>query len=305
MLFQSATFISQSVTSDQNGMYRFPHLSSGQYELTVRKADFEEVRREVKLYAGESPDLSVLLPASEKKATSLDQTLTFDASSSLSPAAAQGTHLLSPDGGDGPSAVLGGLDAVQQFRIMNNYQPGPSAWMQNFRHPGSGMVHGSLYGMLGDRFVGSNRLQSPFQLPLVAYGAGFGGAFQHDRSSYFAAFDRDSLDQRRLVAASGKSVDGAFRLPESANAPVTSSQFLARIDHRLSERDSLYLRYKRFQMSGNSPQGDPQLPQLGLTMSQQEASIGNTYTVSPNTVNETRGRFIAGSAQVPSGLATS
>lgn len=58
---QSETKLAQSANTDAEGRFRFPYLRVGRYELTIQKAGFAELRRDMTLAIGSAYELPVTL----------------------------------------------------------------------------------------------------------------------------------------------------------------------------------------------------------------------------------------------------
>jgi hypothetical protein len=188
------------------------------------------------------------------------------------------------------SISMAAPDTIQEFREIAVYQPATQLSTLGF-------LHGDIYGLSGNSLANWNAVQAPVNLPLTEYGAALGG--HANRNTYFLTLDRERLGlpaDASLLKALGGRVESPAEGASSRN-PATSSQFLARLDHRFSERDTTDLRLSRSTVTGWGPRaGTP-----GLKATQLNATIGNTIALSPSTVNETKGQFIAGAVQVPAG----
>jgi Carboxypeptidase regulatory-like domain/TonB dependent receptor len=161
----------------------------------------------------------------------------------------------------------------------------------------SGLLHGDIYGLSGNSLANWNAVQAPVSLPLTEYGAALGG--HANRSAYFLSLDRERLGlpaDASLLKALGGRVESPAEGASFRNSG-TSSEFLARLDHHFSERDTTDIRLSRATVTGWGPRaGTP-----GLKATQQNATIGNSIAISPSTVNETKGQFITVAVQVPAG----
>ena len=279
-MLESETLTSQSVTSDRNGRFLLIHLAEGQYEVTVHQANYTDMIRTVAVHAGADADLSLSMAATDGRTAVQRGQLALE-----SPRRAAEDDLKDED-------------AIQEFRMFAPVDLPATELLTS----GFGLLHGEIYGLSGNSLAGWNALQAPLKLPLTEYGAALGGSTNHNRNAYSLAIDRERLgltaDSSLLKALGGRvDADGSRDTTQSLRNPVTASQFLARLDHRFSERDSANLRYSLSsvadaELRANAP---------GLKATQQSGAIDNSVTISPSTVNETKGQFIAVSAQVPGG----
>jgi hypothetical protein len=242
---ESQTLTSQSVISDGNGSFRFAHLPSGQYEITVHHLNDKDMTKTVTVHAGDTVDVSI---------------------------------------------SMGAPDTTQEFREIAGNRPATQLSTLGF-------LHGDIYGLSGNSHANWSAVQAPVSLPLTEYGAALG--VHANRNAYFLSLDRQGLGlpaDASLVKALGGRVESPAEGAPFRNS-ATSSQFLARLDHRFSERDTTDIRLSRSTVSGWGPRaGTP-----GLKATQQNATISNTIALSPGTANETKGQFIAGTVQVPAG----
>lgn len=290
-VLESETLTSQSVTSDRNGSFRFAHLAEGQYEVTVHQVNDKDILRTVAVHAGVDADLSLSmaaidgLPAVQRGQWVLESPR----------GSAERDSLLLPDA---PLGDFQGEDAIQEFGMVARVNR-PAA---DLLTSGFGFLHGEIYGLSGNSSAGWYAPQTLVKLPLTDYGAALGGRVNHNRSAYFLGIDRERLGltaDSSLFKALGGRVDagGSPDAAQSSRTPVTASQFLARLDHRFSERDSADVRYGRSSVGGEGLRASAP----GLEVTQHSGSIENSVAISPSTVNETRGQFTAVNAQVPGG----
>src|SRR5262249_13363252 len=139
------------------------------------------------------------------------------------------------------------------------------------------------------------------------YGASFGGPITHDRTFYFANFEQRSLNQSGLITIAPADVDTInARLAASGYqgaristglypSPVHNTNFLAKLDHQFRANDQFSVRYSLYDAHSNNSRGAGALNAVtasaGLDNTDQTVAAGNVLTLSPRTVNETRGQF--------------
>lgn len=289
---ESETLTSQSVTSDRSGSFRFVHLAEGQYEVTVHRVNYNDTIRTVAVHAGAAADLSISMAATDRPPAVQRGQLVLE--SPRDPA--EPGPLLLADAPVGDFQDEGaGLSGMQEFRMIAGVNQPARLFTSGF-----GSLHGEIYGLSGNSPASWNEGQVPVKLPLTEYGAALGGRINHNRNAYFLGLDRQRLglpaDSSLLKALGGK-VDADGSPAESSRNPVTSSQFLARLDHQFSERDSANIRYSRSSVDGEGLRAVAP----GLKATQQSGTIDSSIAISPSTVNETKGQFIAVNAQAPGG----
>jgi len=299
----------RSTLSDADGTFRFSALPDGAYAVTVRKAGFRNASETADLSSGHRVDLSITLALDgnqpkmqvrheNQPAIRITRPVVLGISDqNPQPLPANLQMLLDSPGignvagtADDIQAATTGLAAVQEFRLMQDY--GGTALMSAISRPG--MLHGSLYGMIGYSPLPEAGRLGNVQLPVQQYGASLGAGTGNN--SWFASYDQHVLDRRQLLS---EMLADPSALHRSDPRSLTSSTLLTRFDHRFSDRDSIDLRYDRAGMRGNPLDGTG--PVQGLNMDQQMLSAENTLTLSPSTINRTEGQFIAGNLQLPAG----
>jgi len=77
--------------------------------------------------------------------------------------------------------------------------------------------------------------------------------------------------------------------------PVHNNNFLAKVDHQFSQKDESSLRYSLYNVDSRNSRGAGGLnaasASAGLNDTDQTIAASNILTLSPRTVNETRGQF--------------
>jgi hypothetical protein len=139
------------------------------------------------------------------------------------------------------------------------------------------------------------------------YGAGLGGPVIRDRTLYFANYERRQLNQSGLVTIPPANVDAinarldAVGYPGAEIStgiypnPVHSTNFLAKVDHHLSDTDQFGIRYSLYDVHSANSRGAGGISapsaSAGLDDTDHIIAASNVWTLSPRTVNETRGQF--------------
>src|SRR5262249_1196996 len=122
-----------------------------------------------------------------------------------------------------------------------------------------------------------------------------------------ANFEQRILNQSGLVTIAPSNVDTinarfaalGFQGPRLSTGlysnPVHNSNFLGKVDHRFSVRDEFALRYSLYDVHSETAGGGGGLNALGATagfdITEHTVAASNILTLSPRTVNETRGQF--------------
>jgi hypothetical protein len=218
------------------------------------------------------------------------------------------------DDAAGLSGIFYGLDVVQEFQVVTSGGQAElgralGGYINMVTKSGGNTVHGGAYGYLrNQRFNAANAL-SHTALPLTQaqYGASLGGPIVRDRTFYFANFEQRELNQSGLITISPDNVDainarlaaiGYQGSPISTGLfpnPVHNTNFLAKLDHEFSADDQFTARYSLYTVHSDNSRGAGALSAAsaaaGLDDTDQTIAISNVATLSPRTVNETRGQF--------------
>ncbi|HTW79965.1 MAG TPA: TonB-dependent receptor [Terracidiphilus sp.] len=166
--------------------------------------------------------------------------------------------------------------------------------------------HGQVNGFLGSIPILAPDATLRDVLPVSELGGSLGGSIGWGRSSYFVSLDQFGMSQRKMLSflTSMRAQTGNDSLPVNLN-PAASGTFVARADHQFSQRDSAYAQFNRDNLRSYSLRPDAKLNVPGLAtdigISQQTAAVGNTVTISPNTLDETKAQFISSDVQLPAG----
>jgi hypothetical protein len=219
--------------------------------------------------------------------------------------------LSASDDAAGLSGITFGVDAVEQFQVVTG---GGQAELGRalggvvnvVTRSGTNTLHGSSYGYFrDDTFNGRNALTNT-KLPMdqQQFGASLGGPLVRNRTFYFANAERRVLDQTGLTAitdANLAAINGRLNqvgyqgLPVTTGIypnPVHSTNVLGKIDHQLSGGDQLSVRYALYDVISSNARGAGTLNapsgSTGIDNRDQSIAVANVWTISPNTVNETR-----------------
>jgi hypothetical protein len=215
------------------------------------------------------------------------------------------------DDAAGLSGITFGVDALEQFQVVTGGGQAElgralGGYVNVVTRSGTNAVHGSLYGFFrNDAFNGENALTGQ-TLPMdqEQFGFSLGGPVRRNRTFYFTNVERKVLDQTGVVAITPGNVDVInARLNQAAYPgmpvttgiypnPVHSSNVLGKIDHQFSGADQLSVRYALYDVISDNARGVGNLnapsASSGLDNIDQSIAISNVWTLSPNTVNETR-----------------
>jgi hypothetical protein len=226
------------------------------------------------------------------------------------------------DDAAGLTGVFYGLDVVREFQVVTSGGQAElgralGGYVNMITRSGTNSLHGDLYGYFrNQRFNAANPL-SHSRLPSTQaqYGASVGGPVIADRTFYFANFEQRELNQSGLISIAPANV-AAINTQLAATGyrgsplttglypnPVHNSNFLAKLDHEFSERDQFSIRYSLYNVNSINSRGAGGLSaataSAGLGDNDQTIAVSNILTLSPRTVNETRGQFTDSNLNAP------
>ncbi len=209
-----------------------------------------------------------------------------------------------------------GLDVVQEFQVVTSggqaeFGRALGGYINLVTKSGTDSLHGALYGYFrNQRFDAENAL-SHVALPLTQsqYGASVGGPIVHGRTFYFANFEQRLLNQAgnpvititpaNLAAINARLVEVGYLGPLLSTGkypnPVHNANLFSRLDHEFNHNDQFSARYSLYDVHATNSRGVGGLSSVsaaaGLSDLDQTLAVSNIYTLSPRTVNETRGQF--------------
>ena len=215
------------------------------------------------------------------------------------------------DDAAGLSGIPFGVDAIEQFQVVTG--GGQAAlgralggYVNVVTRSGTNTLNGTLYSFFrDDAFNGRNALtKSRLPMDQQQFGASIGGPVARNRTFYFANVERKLLDQAGVVSIRDENPPiinarlaevGYQGQPVTTGIypnPVHSTHALGKIDHQLSNTNQLTIRYALYDVLSSNARGAGQLNapsgSTALDNLDQSLAIGNVWTLSANTVNETR-----------------
>ncbi len=221
------------------------------------------------------------------------------------------------DDAAGLSGIPYGVDAVEQFQVITSGAQAElgralGGYISVVTKSGTNALRGTIYDFIrDDRFNAPNALSGE-TLPMdqQQYGASLGGPLAQNRTFFFTNFEQRLLDQTGLVTILPANVPiinnrlTAASYPGSPIStgiypnPVHSTNGLAKLDHHVSGSDHLTVRYSLYRVTSDNSRGAGALnaptASAGLDNWDHALGLGNTWTMSSSTVNETRAQFAYG-----------
>jgi outer membrane receptor protein involved in Fe transport len=218
------------------------------------------------------------------------------------------------DDAAGLTGTFYGLDVVREFQVVTSggqaeFGRALGGYINMVTKSGTNALHGSLYGFLRNQRLNADNALSQSKLPITQaqYGASLGGPIVRDRTFYFVNFERKQLNQDGLITIAPANVaainnrlqDIGYQGPQITTGlysnPVHTNNFFAKIDHHLNDRDQFSARYSLYDVDSQNSRGVGSLSAIsaaaGLHDLDQTIAVSNIFTISPRTVNETRGQF--------------
>ena len=226
------------------------------------------------------------------------------------------------DDAAGLSGIPYAVDAVEQFQVVTSGGQAElgralGGYVNVVTRSGTNAFHGTLYDYVRDDRLNAANALSGKRLPMrqQQFGGSAGGPVVRDRTFYFANVEQKRLDQSALVTISPANVAAinarlaAVGYPGSTvstgtySNPVRSTNLLGKIDHQISGADQFSMRYGLYHVTADNSRGAGALnapsASAGLDNVDHAFALGNTWTLSSNTVNETRVQFAYGDLKAP------
>lgn len=218
------------------------------------------------------------------------------------------------DDAAGLSGAFYGLDTVQEFQVVTSgaqaeFGRALGGFISVVSKSGTNTLHGDLYGYFrNQRWNAANPLSNTV-LPVTQaqYGASVGGPIIRDRTFYFGNFEQRQLNQSGLTIISPANagvINGRLAAIGYQGVgvstgiypnPVRMTNFFGKLDHQWSSRDQFSARYSVYDVTSRNSRGAGGLSapsaSAGLDNTDQTLAVSNIRTLSPDTVNETRGQF--------------
>ena len=209
------------------------------------------------------------------------------------------------DGGDLDDAIWGdptvniSQDAVQEFKVFRNqfdaqYGAALAAVVTVATKSGSNQLHGSGYFFgRDDKFNARNAFART--KPVYGqqrFGGSLGGPVLLNRTHYFSAYEYTNIDRENIIALPASN---PFASRENGTFPATSREHLlvAKVDHRLNERLSMFVRYA-FDDQYATRTGNPSSDSANVNdASKMHSLIGEqSWVLSNTTVNTLRAHYM-------------
>jgi hypothetical protein len=226
------------------------------------------------------------------------------------------------DDAAGLSGIFYGLDVVREFQVVTGGGQAElgralGGYINMVTKSGTNALHGDVYGYFRNQRLNAANPLLGGKLPMTQaqYGASVGGPLVRDRSFYFANFEQRELNQSGLITIAPANIDAintrlaaiGYQGPRIATGlfpnPVHSENFLGKVDHQFGSSDQFALRYSLYHVTSTNSRGAGALSaasaSAALDNTDQTIAVSNVATLTPRTVNETRGQFTRSNLSAP------
>jgi outer membrane receptor protein involved in Fe transport len=218
------------------------------------------------------------------------------------------------DDAAGLSGITYGVDAVEQVQVVTSGGQAElgralGGYVSFVTRGGTNVVRGTAYDFIRDDTLNAENSLAGTKLPMhqSQYGGSIGGPLQRDRAFYFANVEQRRLDQSGLSTIAepnvaiinarlrGVGYGGAPVATGVFGQPMDSTNVFAKLDHVVSSRDHLGVRYALYKVDALNARGAGALnaPSASTSLDNvdQTIAVSNTLTLSARTVLETRAQF--------------
>ena len=224
---------------------------------------------------------------------------------------------------DGLSANDDAADLAGTFyseEVIREFQVITSGGIPEFGRTSSGVLnittksgtndwHGRFYGFLrNQRFDARNTLaKSKDALTQVQHGVSVGGPLRRDKTFLFANFEQTRRHAAGFITISPANVEAinSVLLKINSDAPPISTgefpagwhttNYFARVDHKLNDNNQLALRYSFYDIASPNARGVGGLNAVSrgtaLNNRDQTVALNQVTTISSHTLNEVRAQF--------------
>jgi len=224
------------------------------------------------------------------------------------------------------AAALSGIpytvDAIDQFQVVTSGGQAElgralGGYFNVVTRSGTNTPRADLYAYFRDDAFNAANALSHKRLPMDQQqgGASFGGPLQRDKMFFFTNVEMKNLDQTGLTLISDDAVAlinarlAAVSYPGAPVTtgvypnPVTSKNFLGKVDRSVGVRDQFNARYSLYDVTSQNSRGaggtNAPSASSALDNMDQSFAFSNTWSISAHTVNETRAQISHGELNAP------
>ncbi len=230
--------------------------------------------------------------------------------------------LSSNDDAAGLTGMPYSVDAIDQFQVVTSGGQAElgralGGYFSVVTRSGTNAHHGDVYGYFRDDALNAKNALADKKLPMDQQqgGVSLGGPIRRDRTFFFTNLEGKNLDQTGLVTIPDATVaainarlaavgyPGAPVTTDIYPNPVTSTNYLGKIDGNRGTGQQYSLRYSMYRVTSANSRGAGGLaaPSASAALDNLDQSVGfsSTWTLSQHTVNETRAQIAHGNLEAP------
>ena len=220
------------------------------------------------------------------------------------------------------SGMTYGVDAVEQFQVVTSGAQAElgralGGYINVVTRSGTNAMRGTGYGYFRDDKMNSENPLFKETLPMdqAQYGGSIGGPIVANRTFYFTNVEQRRLDQTGLVTILGANVvavnarldASGYNGPRIATGlysnPLDTTNLLGKIDHAVSGRDQLSVRFTLYDVAAQNARNAGGLSaataSADLESIDYALAVSNTLAFGARTVLETRAQYAHSDLQAP------
>ncbi len=234
-----------------------------------------------------------------------------------------GADISDASGSSGSAAgTMAGVETVREFRVITNaydaeYGHHTGGVISAITKSGTNQFHGSLFEFLrNEKLDAANFFDNAFSRPKPAFrrnqfGGSFGGPVLKDRTFFFGSYEglRERLGGTPIFNVPGRAIrngavapnvkpymdsyplpnnpdraDGTAQFADTTTQPTNENFWTVRVDHRFSDKDSLFGRFNK----EDSDRATPSMNALDvLSTGNRFMTLEETHILSPALLNRT------------------
>jgi FlaG/FlaF family flagellin (archaellin) len=226
------------------------------------------------------------------------------------------------DDAAGLSGITYTVEAIDQFQVVTSGGQAElgralGGYVNIVTKSGTNTLRGSLYDFVRDDALNARNALTGTKLPMSQsqFGGSVGGPLQTDRTFYFANAEWRRLEQTGLTTIAPASVlainnqldaagyRGAHIATGEYAAPVDSTNVFGKVEHQISPRSQIGLRYSLYDVAAENARGaggiNAATASSHLDNRDQTAALSHILFLSSRTVLETRAQFAHSRLEAP------
>ncbi len=219
------------------------------------------------------------------------------------------------------------FDVVREFQVVTSggqaeFGRALGGYFNIVTRSGTNDLHGTAYGFLRNQRLNAANALSGTTLPLTQgqYGASLSGPVRRNRSFLFGNFEEQRLRTNGVItvtpvnaaAINARLIATGYKAPLLPVVNSATTQYpttlhtdtaFARLDHSISDKDQLTIRYSFYKLSSLNARGTGGLNEISNGTSvfdvNHTLAVSNVATLGSTKFNETRAQFVYDSLSAP------